>query len=114
MKNFKESVDDRIQDIMDTFDFDRVHKVMHDTNWMWSGRGIPTVTGLRQTAEKLLNDVVNSRSRYISTGGLTVTLYRTDTWFDLNLSFVVTDCSVDGIFYTDDTSTHKKHKIKMS
>jgi hypothetical protein len=64
-------VQELIDEIMDNFDFDKVHKVMTFLNWTWwnAAEGVPSTSELRQQARRLLRDAVDKKSS-ISTGGL--------------------------------------------
>lgn len=83
----------KIDQIMDNFDFNKVHKVMIATDWKWVFTdGVPTEAELRQQARKMLKEVSTKNitddigDYYISTGGFTVTKY-SDT--SLTLEFIV-------------------------
>lgn len=62
-----------IDEILDEFDFEKVHRVMVALDWQWyDTEGPPSVAHLRRTARNLLKRVVDGKDlRYISTGGLT-------------------------------------------
>jgi hypothetical protein len=83
---------EKIDHIMDYFDFAKVAKAMEALNWTWAGKGVPTEPELRKEARRLLNDVSNKNVckcafRYsISTGGFRVTKYH---YGELELEFVV-------------------------
>src|SRR5690554_4469915 len=49
-----------VEEIMENFDFERVHAVMDFLNWTWidNPRKVPTVQALRISARGLLLDVV--------------------------------------------------------
>lgn len=49
---------DKIDDIMDNFDFNKVETVMKATNWTWaSTHGVPVKHELRKQARELLKSV---------------------------------------------------------
>lgn len=87
---------DKIDNIMDNFNFNRVEKAMRATKWTWASASeedsIPTETELREQARRLLKEastktVTKSDFRwYISTGGFRATKY-----FDgeLELEFIL-------------------------
>jgi hypothetical protein len=58
-----------IDEILDEFDFEKVHKVMVALDWKWVD-GVPTIGDLRRTARELLNDLVRGELRGVGTGGL--------------------------------------------
>ena len=73
---------DKIDDIMDNFNFNKVETVMKATNWTWaSANGVPAEHELRKQARKLLKSVSQHYVselgfRYsISTGGFKATKY---------------------------------------
>ena len=73
---------DKIDDIMDNFDFSKVETVMKATNWTWaSTNGVPAEHELRKQARELLKSVCRHYVselgfRYaISTGGFKATKY---------------------------------------
>ena len=43
-----------IDDIMDNFDFHKVHRVMEFMNWQWSGEVVPSVSEMRKEARRLV------------------------------------------------------------
>lgn len=50
-----------IDDIMDNFDFRKVHRVMKYLNWTWaSSNGVPEVFELKDCARRLLNECLCS------------------------------------------------------
>ena len=84
---------DKIDDIMDNFDFNKVETVMKATNWTWaSTHGVPVEHELRKQARELLKSVSQHYVselgfRYaISTGGLKATKYYDG---ELELEFIV-------------------------
>lgn len=52
----------RIEDIMNNFDFKKVHSVMVLMNWQWyssiSKTGVPALREIKKTAKRLLNDAL--------------------------------------------------------
>lgn len=61
---------DMIDDIMDAFNFERVHSVMVMLDWKWGTDGyIPDIVELRKTARDLLSRVITDECREIATGG---------------------------------------------
>lgn len=84
----------RIDEVMDNFDFDRVHEVMTAIDWQWQDKGVPEKSELRATARKLMNDVIKmvgegGEVEYLyGSGGFEATAYSTGY---LNLRFVVAD-----------------------
>lgn len=68
---------DAIQEIMDWFNFHRVHETVCALNWTWAGTGIPSPAKMRQEARRLLEEVAHTlnettyKEYEISTGGFT-------------------------------------------
>lgn len=61
---------DSIDNILDEFDFERVHKVMVALNWQWHNvDGVPTIGDLRRTARDLLRTVVQGKHVMVGSGG---------------------------------------------
>lgn len=71
----KVSLQDQIDNILDCFDFERVKEIMDKTDWYWSGEDkntIPEIPELRKEARRLLNNIKNKNSGYVtSCGGFT-------------------------------------------
>ena len=85
---------DALDNIMDNFDFDQVHKVMVFLNWKWANSngslGVPEKYELRSEARRLLKMAIEEKTT-VSTGGF-LAEYREgelDGWMDLK--FVVSD-----------------------
>ncbi len=93
---------DTIAEIMDTFDFEKVQKVMSFLNWRWAGAdaGVPSIVQIRSTAHNLLTSCLEAfeqagrppEGMVYSTGGLTarIEVYE-DGLTELSLLFYV-DC----------------------
>ena len=85
-----------IDDIMDSFDFAKVHRVMKFLNWTWAGDlEPPDEFELRRYARKLLKESLDKQVS-ITTAGFKVT-YRGRDDIDhiyLDLTFYVDDWSV--------------------
>lgn len=61
-----------VEEIMENFDFERVHAVMDFLNWTWGldNPEVPTIQVLRSTARGLLLDVVaDPEKTYVGAGG---------------------------------------------
>ena len=84
----RQEVYDRIEEeILDHFDFNKVHKVMEHLNWTWFeiGDEVPSVSDirkkaralLRECADKLLDNPDDNFPDYaVGTGGLYAKAYR--------------------------------------
>ena len=66
-----------IDEVMDNFDFNKVHKVMKFLNWTWAfaAEGVPEVYELKEQARRLLNECLYDMIKHgednwnIGTGG---------------------------------------------
>jgi hypothetical protein len=81
---------DQIEEILDWFDFEKVHKVMESLDWKWfSIASVPQIPHLRQKARSLLQHVANEEPDCTTaTGGFVA---RHDKYGRLSLSFVVAE-----------------------
>jgi len=69
MTNYKREA---IEYCLNTFNFERVHKVMEQVDWRWATRDglkVPTIVQLILSAEQRLNDAWDKRTT-IESGGL--------------------------------------------
>ena len=89
---------DEIDDIMDNFDFDKVHKAMTLLGWRWWIRetdslDIPDIPRLRNRARRLMQDAMGSHmpSYSTGTGGFEVHKTTEEGKVYLSLSFVLTE-----------------------
>lgn len=97
----RELVEERLDSIMDNFNFERVYNVMKAIDWKWvkkdSSYGVPTVDEIKEKAANLLWNLVNSDVNLISTGGLEVSKDFSD--YDdpfIQLKFVVEEWAEGG------------------
>lgn len=105
-------IQDKIDFILENFDFQKCHEMMTLTDWSWWGKGIPTVAMLREAAiERIkcaIEQVYANRptnedihipnykghevSYYSSSGGLKATVYsKGKQILAIMLEFVFTD-----------------------
>ena len=77
-----------INSMLNLFDFERIHNVMHFLEWSWTDIGVPTIEQLRRQAYDMMEEVVLNEHAYLSTGGFIVR--NVDGMLDLsfNLSHV--------------------------
>lgn len=66
-----------IDEILDEFNFEKVHKVMVSLDWKWNSTdGVPAIADLRRTARSLLKQVVESKGIHsVGTGGFTAFMH---------------------------------------
>jgi len=84
----------KIKNIMDNFDFLKVHKVMTHLNWTWFGSPeVPTIKKLKELALRLLTEVSEANSAsFIETGGFrAVKMENAESFcgYGLELNFIV-------------------------
>ena len=82
-----------IDNIMDWFDFEKVHRTMKALRWVWIGaeEKIPSQGEIRERARQLLTDAIQDGTN-IGSGGLQV-IYDPAEGF-LKLEFIVSEWDV--------------------
>jgi hypothetical protein len=98
----QEAIQEQIDEIMDTFDFERVHKVMEYLDWTWGGYPeSPSISVIRIHARERLKDAVKHGSS--NTGGFVATKEEGavggEPWVSMNLLFAVEQTLNDGTSY---------------
>jgi hypothetical protein len=88
----------KIDDIMNHFDFTRVHKTMEVLDWGWCSDAPPDVDEMRDTSKRLLCDSVkdalkDGKYHFQGTGGFDVEIYPERGV--LKLRFVVEECHAE-------------------
>ena len=86
----------KIDSIMENFDFDKVQSVMDYLDWKWVGtkNGIPTIEEIEDEAKRMLIDAAFEETS-LSCGGLKVTCENDGANPDdpfILLEFILTDC----------------------
>lgn len=73
----------KIDSIMENFDFERVHKVMDMLEWRWvsAKNGVPSVEELKKEAKRLLVSSCSEKTQ-ISTGGFKAIYEESSRWDD--------------------------------
>jgi len=67
-----------IDEILDEFDFEKVHRVMLALDWKWYIEGEkvnPSIGDLRRRARSLLQHVVNNKNTAAASGGFTAFMH---------------------------------------
>lgn len=88
--------EEAVNEILDEFDFEKVHKVVVALNWKWltadTNYDVPTIGDLRKKARKLLNDVINYEKSDVimSAGGFEARREKYKDVTQIVLKFVVT------------------------
>jgi hypothetical protein len=99
----QEAIQEQIDDIMDTFDFERVHDWMVHSNWKWANMDgesrVPEIYEIRKEARERLKQAV--KTGFSCCGGFTASKQEdkdeNGPWLRLSLSFGIQT-------YTDGTS----------
>lgn len=89
----------KVNKILNSFNFSKVHDAMILLNWRWmkdehSKGHIPGIKELKETAKDLLVSCLNNNYESISTGGFHVARRR-NIRNSLRLSFELESCSLD-------------------
>ena len=92
--------DEKINEVLEEFDFDEVHKVMVFLNWSWVNDDetftVPNCYRMIQDAKKLLYDCKKSKNKYFTTatGGFVARKGKSEDGDNFySLSFVLCECS---------------------
>ena len=81
-----------IDEIMDWFDFDKVHRAMRTLRWVWSSsNGVPSLPEIRQFARELMTSSIEGNTSH-SSGGFQVTYDQNDNY--LRLEFIISSFEV--------------------
>lgn len=89
--------EDKLQELIDEFDFERVHSVMKAINWTWAGDGIPNQDNMIAMVKCLYNSikdrVLKHEYCYCASGGFKLS-FNPNEDNELNLVFELESCSV--------------------
>ncbi len=90
----KTRFDRQVEEVLDSFDFDRVHEVMGSLSWTWANLGrVPTRAELVTEARRLLEELDGRpgvhgsgglRASYKEDGTLSLKLILCESWSDLD------------------------------
>jgi hypothetical protein len=102
----QEAIQEQIDEIMDTFNFEDVHSWMEYSDWKWGNLDgqarVPGIYEIRQAARERLKQA--ARTGYSCTGGFTAQLHEGEDengpWLKLDLSFGLITIN-DGTSYTE-------------
>lgn len=90
---------EKLEELIDSFEFDKVHKVMEELDWEWANLGVPTIDSMKNCVRGLYtsieNRVVNNEHCYCSTGGFCLS-YNPDEDEELRLVFEAVTDSIYG------------------
>jgi hypothetical protein len=105
----QEAIQEQIDDIMDTFDFDAIHAWMVHSNWVWGGLDgrvrVPDIYEIRTEARNRLKQA--AKSGFSCTGGFTATR---DEGEDENGPWVTMQLSFGYMTHNDGTSYTKSEQ----
>lgn len=99
-----QDIDQQVNEILCTFDFEKVHKVMKFLNWKWASSRtedqIPSLGELVLKAQELIYSSLaeistqSTEDYFVMTGGFKVTIIRCyDGYLIIELMFVLEDIS---------------------
>jgi len=110
-KTLTEKYREKIDEIMESFDFESVHNHMKKTKWKWGmDDNTPTIGELKEEASRMLNDLVDDDLIFVSTGGFTAIKYKGDEWARIDLFFSSADTMC---FDCIEHKFPKRHAIKV-
>ncbi len=84
----QQALQDQMDEIMDSFEFDKIHSVMRHLDWEWRDSGVPDEYEIRQSARRTMRSAIECNGTS-STGGFTAIVEDNteDGWVRLNLYF---------------------------
>ena len=86
MGNDRTRFERQVEEVLETFDFERVHRVMESLEWSWANLDrVPTKAELAAEARRLLNEL-DGRPGVLGSGGLRAS-YKDDG--TLSLKFIL-------------------------
>ena len=56
-------MNEKIEEILDNFDFESVHKIMSYMNYTWLNSGVPSIKDMKEAAAELLNRIKNMKEK---------------------------------------------------
>lgn len=96
----QEALQEQMDEIMDSFEFDKVHSIMQHLNWEWqSCNGVPDVYEIRKQARRVMKYAIDCNGD-AGTGGFHATVddLPDEGWVRLNLYFGFSTIN-DGVQY---------------
>lgn len=96
-KTSEDEISSAVNEVMDLFDYERVHKAMEFLDWKWVGKGVPEIYDLRvesrRLLEKVANKVIEGEEYYFAaTGGFKAEAWKNDEGkLGLRLNFILED-----------------------
>ena len=87
----------KLDELIQSFDFGKVHEIMKLLNWTWYNKGVPSVEDMIFAVEGLYygiqDNILNNKYSYSATGGFVLT-YNPDEDQELKLVFEAVTYSV--------------------
>jgi len=95
----EQALQEQMDEIMDSFEFDKVASVMQHLNWEWKDAGVPDEYEIRQSARRTMKSAIECNGT-AGSGGFTavVTDNEEEGWVRLDLYFGF-DTVNDGVDY---------------
>jgi hypothetical protein len=95
----EQALQEQMDEIMDSFEFDKVLSVMQHLNWEWKDAGVPDEYEIRKSARRTIKSAIEYNGTS-STGGFTAIVDDNpdDGWVRLDLHFGFSTIN-DGVEY---------------
>lgn len=82
-----------IEEVIENFDFVKVHKVMESLNWTWVTKKkkvkIPSIKKMKKRVRELYEDCKKGKLDCCSSGGFEVSIWKEDDEEILNVRFIL-------------------------
>jgi hypothetical protein len=95
------TLEQHIEETMNWFDFNKVHKVMTFLNWKWAGEGVPETPIMRQRVREYMKELYAKAAKqkkfnsFLSSGGFMVkyvkNVDKNGSWDYFSVSFQLVD-----------------------
>jgi len=84
----EQALQEQMDEIMDSFEFDKVASVMQHLNWKWMDKVVPDEYEIRKSARRTMKSAIECNG-YSGTGGFTAVVDDNpeEGWVRLNLYF---------------------------
>lgn len=84
----------KIEEVIENFDFVKVHKVMESLNWTWannkkSKNKIPSIKRMKKRVRELYEDCKKGKVDCCSSGGYEVSIWKEDGEEIINVKFIL-------------------------
>lgn len=79
-----------IEEVIENFDFVKVHKVMESLNWTWVNKNkIPSIKKMKKHVRELYEDCKKNKLDCCSSGGFEVSIWKEDGEEIINVKFIL-------------------------